>query len=108
MTLGWVRDGEFIEVAAHDESARAADPMLHAPFASTPEEDERVASMMAGVASEVVDYLLFIDETPLSGQITGSSGFAERFSARGPRDRKGRSLYQLDLNRRLMKYPFDN
>ena len=85
--------------------ARAADPLLHPPFASTPEEDERVASMMAGVAREVVDYLLFIDETKLSGQIRGSSGFAERFSASGPRDRKGRSLYALDLNRRLMKYP---
>ena len=35
----------------------------------------------------------------------GASGFAERFSARGPRDRKGRSLYDLDLTRRLMKYP---
>jgi hypothetical protein len=61
--------------------------------------------MMAGVARETVDYLLFIDETKLSGQIRGGSGFAERFSARGPRDRKGRSLYELDLNRRLMKYP---
>lgn len=85
--------------------ARAADPLLHPPFVSTPEEDEQVASMMAGVAREVVDYVLFIDETKLSGQIRGSSGFAERFSARGPRDRKGRSLYELDLNRRLMKYP---
>ena len=26
-------------------------------------------------------------------------------SARGPRDRQGRSLYELDLKRRLMKYP---
>ena len=26
-------------------------------------------------------------------------------SANGPRDRKGRSLYELDLTRRLMKYP---
>ena len=85
--------------------ARAADPLLHPPFASTPEEDERVASMMAGVAREVVDYLLFIDEAKLTGQVRGSAGFTERFSARGPRDRKGRSLYELELNRRLMKYP---
>ncbi len=26
-------------------------------------------------------------------------------SARGPRDRQGRSLYELDLDRRLLKYP---
>jgi hypothetical protein len=37
--------------------------------------------------------------------VRGRSGFAERMSARGPRDRKGRSLYELDLTRRLMKYP---
>ena len=85
--------------------ARAADPLLHPPFTSTPDEDGRVASMMTGVARETVDYLLFIDETKLTGQIRGESGFAERFSAGGPRDRKGRSLYELDLNRRLMKYP---
>jgi len=85
--------------------ARAADPLLHPPFTSSPDEDARIASMMAGVASEVVDYLLFIDETKLTGQVRGGSGFAERFSAVGPRDRKGRSLRDLDLNRRLMKYP---
>jgi hypothetical protein len=85
--------------------ARAVDPLLHAPFTSTPEQDASISSMMAGVASEVVDYLLFIDERKLTGQVRGGSGFAERFSAIGPRDRKGRSLHELDLNRRLMKYP---
>ena len=85
--------------------ARAADPSLHPPFTSTPEEEARVAVMMSGIASEVVDYLLFIDETKLTDRVRGGSGFAERFSKTGPRDRKGRSLYELDLNRRLMKYP---
>jgi hypothetical protein len=85
--------------------ARAADPLLHAPFTSSPEEDARVASMMYGVATEVVDYLLFIDEVKLAGRVRGASGFAERFSKIGPHDRKGRSLHELDLDRRLMKYP---
>jgi hypothetical protein len=61
--------------------------------------------MMSGIASEVVDYLLFIDEAKLTDRVLGGSGFAERFSQTGPRDRKGRSLYELDLNRRLVKYP---
>jgi hypothetical protein len=85
--------------------ARAADPLLHPPFALTPEEEERIAVMMRGVASEVVDYLLFIDESRLTGPVRGESGFAQRFSTTGPRDRKGRSLHELDLSRRLMKYP---
>ena len=46
-----------------------------------------------------------MDEAPLPGPIQGSSGFAEKFSAGGPRDRLGRSLRQFDLERRLMRYP---
>ena len=61
--------------------------------------------MMAGIATEVVDYLLFIDEAPLTDRVRGSSAFAQRFAAAGPRDAKGRSLHELDLTRRLMKYP---
>lgn len=85
--------------------ARAADPRLHPPFVAAPGEDERVARVMSGVANEVVDYMLFIDETRLTDRVRGASGFAERFSAAGPRDKKGRSLHELDLDRRLMKYP---
>ena len=85
--------------------ARVADPALHPPYSATPGEEERIALMMKGVASEVVDHLLFIDETPLTDAVRGQSGFAERFAASGPRDRQGRSLYQLDLSRRVMKYP---
>src|SRR4051812_43262761 len=85
--------------------ARAADPALHAPFLAAPGEAERIAQMMAGVAAEVVDYLLFVDEAPLVDRVQGTSGFAERFAAAGPRDAKGRTLHELDLTRRLLKYP---
>jgi hypothetical protein len=56
-------------------------------------------------ANELADALLFVDEAPLPGPIQGSSGFAEAFSATGPRDHLGRSLRQFDLQRRLMRYP---
>ena len=85
--------------------ARAGDPVLHPPFMPNPEQETRVAVVMSGIATEVVDYLLFVDETKLTDRIQGRSGFAERFAKSGPRDRKGRSLYDLDLNQRLMKYP---
>jgi hypothetical protein len=85
--------------------ARVADPALHPPYTAAPGEEERIALMMKGVASEVVDHLLFVDEAPLGDRVRGQSGFAERFSANGPRDRSGRSLHELDLTRRLMKYP---
>ncbi len=54
---------------------------------------------------ELVDYLLFVDEAPLAGRVQGNSGFAEKFSAQGPRDSLGRSLRQFDLERRVMRYP---
>jgi hypothetical protein len=56
-------------------------------------------------AREVVDYMLFVDEAPIASPIRGSSGFAERFAAEGPRDGQGRSLRQLDLSTRLFRYP---
>lgn len=53
---------------------------------------------------ELVDYLVFVDEVPL-GTVQGNSGFAEWFSAQGPRDSAGRSLRELKLEGRLMRYP---
>src|SRR5258706_2552184 len=64
-----------------------------------------ISVLMRGIATEVVDHLMFLDEAPLPDRVRGGSGFAERFSRSGPHDREGRSLYELDLNRRLMKYP---
>jgi hypothetical protein len=60
---------------------------------------------VASAVDELVDYLLFVDEAPLPHPIRGSSGFAETFAAQGPRDRQGRSLRDLDLTTRLMRYP---
>jgi hypothetical protein len=59
----------------------------------------------SSAVEEFVDYLLFIDESPLPGPISGPTTFARRFSESGHRDAKGRSLRELDLTRRLLKYP---
>jgi hypothetical protein len=56
-------------------------------------------------ARDLVDYLLFVDEAPLAGPVKGTSGFAEAFAAGGPKDAQGRSLRDLDLQRRLFRYP---
>jgi len=55
--------------------------------------------------AELVDYALFVNEAPLTDAIRGTSGFAEKFSEQGPFDSRGRSLRQLDLNQRLLRYP---
>lgn len=60
---------------------------------------------VTSAAAELVDYMLFVDEAPLTSKVQGTSGYAEKFAAMGPRDKKGRSLRELDLDRRLMRYP---
>lgn len=63
-------------------------------------------SRVAEAADAIVDYMLFVDEAPIvDGPIVGSSGFAEKFAAAGPRDAKGRSLRDLNLQTRLQQYP---
>ena len=56
-------------------------------------------------AEELVKDLMFTGETRLTSTITGTSGFAEDFERRGPKDSKGRSLRTLDLSQRLFRYP---
>jgi len=54
---------------------------------------------------DMVGYMLFVDEAPLSGAVKGASTFSTTFPARGPKDKQGRSLRDFDLEKRLFKYP---
>ena len=53
----------------------------------------------------LVTYMLFADEVPLNEPIEGVSSFTKTFPERGPRDSKGRSLRDFDLQKRLFRYP---
>lgn len=64
-------------------------------------DDSRVEE----AAETLAEYMLFVDEAKIPSPIVGSSGFAEKFVAQGPKDAKGRSLRELDLKTRLQKYP---
>jgi hypothetical protein len=82
------RAGWEYRQAAHEMGAEAA--------AGSPRVREAVDAL--------ANYFLFADEAPLASPIRGSSGFAEAFQAAGPRDSKGRSLHELDLNTRMLRY----
>lgn len=56
-------------------------------------------------AEALLKYMLFADEALLDAPVKGTSTFARDFEARGPRDRKGRSLRDLDLTTRMFRYP---
>ena len=67
--------------------------------------DVKQIARVDDAAVDLVDYLLFVYEAPLTSRVRGTSGFAEKFTALGVADSQGRSLRQLDLNRRLLTYP---
>jgi hypothetical protein len=50
-------------------------------------------------------YLLFTEEAPLAAPVSSHSAYANAFAQIGPRDSKGRSLRDFDLQTRLFKYP---
>jgi hypothetical protein len=69
------------------------------------EPSDSARSRIRSVGDAVVEYMLFHDEAHLTDRIEGTSSFAADFVARGRRDSKGRSLRDLDLKRRLFRYP---
>ena len=73
--------------------------------AASPLAAGRLPAHVEDAARELVDYFLFVDEAPLPSPVRGSSGFARAFASRGPRDSRGRSLRDLDLEQRLLVWP---
>jgi hypothetical protein len=66
---------------------------------------DSVARRIESAGDALAKYLLFSGEVKLEGPVSGTSDFAKEFGARGPFDKRGRSLRQFDLQTRLFKYP---
>ena len=64
-----------------------------------------IADVTEGSIGEIVDYMLFVDEAPLTRPVQGVSTFTQTFPQHGPRDKRGRSLRDFDLRKRLFRYP---
>jgi hypothetical protein len=62
------------------------------------------AGVLREMVEEVADYFLFVGEVPPPARLTPRPGFAAAFSAAGPRDSRGRSFRELDLEHRLLRY----
>ena len=60
---------------------------------------------LKNIADAFVKYLLFAEETPLASPVRGVSDFSREFAAAGPRDSRGRSLRDFDLQTRMFQYP---
>lgn len=68
-------------------------------------QSESTQRRLNTVTRELVDYLFFVNEAPLSDAIQGRSDFKDWFTSRGPRSPSGKSLRELDLTTRLLRYP---
>lgn len=68
-------------------------------------ESESTVSRYEHAAERLVRVLLGCDAEPLTDPVRGTTSFASDFAARGPTDSQGRSLRQLDLQTRLLRYP---
>lgn len=60
---------------------------------------------IAASADRVLKHLLMHDEFQLTDRVSGTTLFADEFTARGKEDSQGRSLREFDLETRLFKYP---
>ncbi len=65
----------------------------------------RTISILKGVTETLVRAMLFSGAAPLDGPIEGTTNFAAEFEKRGPFDSQGRSLRELHLDGRLLRYP---
>lgn len=66
---------------------------------------EGITRRIEWACEPVVQYLLFSEEAKLTEPVTGTSGFAREFAARGPFDSRKRSLREFDLKTRTFRYP---
>ena len=65
--------------------------------------DRSVPSLDEAI-DDLVGHMLFVDEAPLRSPVAGVSTFTKTFPNRGPRDSRGRSLRDFDLQSRLFRY----
>ncbi len=65
----------------------------------------KMNDIVKDAGERIVRAMLFAGEAPLTEPVLGTSSFAAEFKSQGPRDKRGRSLRELDLQRRLLRYP---
>lgn len=67
--------------------------------------DEKLAAdALSDTEEQLVRYLLFANAAPLENPVLGSSPYEAWFARLGPRDRKGRSLRDFELETRLFRF----
>lgn len=99
---------DIVALMVFDHQGRAVNLLTRLGWEARIAKEESRLDVAAGglrdLIREVADYFLFVDEALLPAPIQGASSFAKAFTAGGVRDSKGRSLRELDLATRLLRY----
>jgi hypothetical protein len=66
---------------------------------------DSTARRIQSAGDDLIEVLLLADEASITEPIRGTAGYTEWLMAAGERDKQGRSLRDLDLTRRMFKYP---
>jgi hypothetical protein len=102
-------DSNIAALMIFDHQMRAMNLLTRLNWEARVARHEERFDVTTGELRQLVDslaeYLLFVGEAPPPARLTPPPAFASRFMGVGPKDRKGRSLRDLDLNQRLFKYP---
>jgi hypothetical protein len=103
-----VATSDIVALMVFDHQGHAMNLLTRLNWETRVASAEGVADFSKGelreLVDDLVDYFLFVDEPALPAPVKGVSTFADSFSYIGPRDTRGRSLRQLDLQTRLFKY----
>ncbi|MHB1205158.1 MAG: hypothetical protein ACYCZX_06290 [Rhodospirillaceae bacterium] len=91
---------DIVAIMTFEHQATMTNLLLAAGEAARP--DSRLSET---AVDDLLAYMLFAEEAPLPALVRGTSTFTQRFPQLGPRDAKGRSLRDFDLETRLFKYP---
>ena len=67
--------------------------------------EKELAHEIESAAKDIVNYMLFLNEAPLTDEIKPSTRFDKVFADRGPASKRRRSLRALNLKSRLFEYP---
>jgi hypothetical protein len=103
-----VTTSDIVALMVFDHQGRAMNLLTRLGWEARTATAESRLDVSSGELRELVretaEYLLFVDEVPLTAPVQGVSGFAAAFASTGPRDQRGRSLRELDLTTSLFRY----
>jgi hypothetical protein len=67
--------------------------------------DAQISQFIKTTVEPLLAAMFMKDEAELTSQMSSTTGFTEIFEQRGPFDKQGRSLRQLDLETRMFRFP---